>query len=53
MARKMVRVRVKMKFEQVAQVPTMREWLEHTQQAKPVPTKRSAAEIIRELRNER
>jgi plasmid stability protein len=33
--------------------PTMREWLESTRQAKPIPTKRSAAQIIRELRDAR
>jgi len=30
----------------------MREWLQHTQQAKPIRGKRSAAEILRELREE-
>ena len=31
--------------------PTMREWLESTRQAKPIPTKRSAAQIVRQLRD--
>ena len=37
----------------VAERPTMREWLERTQQAKPIPTKQTARQIIRELRDER
>jgi hypothetical protein len=31
--------------------PTMREWLERTRQAKPIPTKRSAAQVVRALRD--
>ena len=33
--------------------PTLREWLRRTQQAKPIRTGRSAAEVIRELRDSR
>ncbi len=33
--------------------PTMGEWLKRTQEAKPISTKRSAAQIVRELREER
>jgi plasmid stability protein len=42
---------IKRELEQTAQRPTMREWLERTQQAKPIRTKRSAAQVIRELRD--
>jgi plasmid stability protein len=42
---------IKKELESSAQRPTMREWLESTRQAKPIPTKRSAAHIIRELRD--
>lgn len=44
---------IKRELERVAERPTMREWLERTQQTRPVLTKRSAAEVIRELRDER
>ncbi len=33
--------------------PTMRDWLEKTLEAKPIIGKKSAAEIIRELRDSR
>ena len=42
---------IKRELEHSAERPTMREWLESTRQAKPIPTKRSAAQIIRELRD--
>ena len=42
---------IKLELERSAEQPTMREWLERTRQAKPIPTKRSAAQIIRELRD--
>ena len=42
---------IKKELESSAERPTMREWLESTRQAKPIPTKRSAAQIIRELRD--
>ena len=42
---------IKKELERSAEQPTMREWLESTRQAKPIPTKRSAAQIIRELRD--
>jgi plasmid stability protein len=42
---------IKQELERSAEQPTMREWLESTRQAKPIPTKRSAAQIIRELRD--
>ena len=44
---------IKRELERVAERPTMQEWLERTQRAKPIPTKRSAAQVIRELRDER
>jgi plasmid stability protein len=44
---------IKKELERVAERPTMREWLEGTQQAKAIPMKRRAAQIIREMRDER
>lgn len=44
---------IRKELERSAERPTMREWLESTRQAKPIPTKRSAAQIIRELRDGR
>jgi plasmid stability protein len=44
---------IKKELESSAERPTMREWLERTRQAKPIPTKRSAAQIIRALRDAR
>jgi plasmid stability protein len=44
---------IKRELERVAERPTMQEWLDRTQQAKPIPTRRSAAQVIRELRDER
>jgi hypothetical protein len=37
----------------MAERPTMQEWLERTRQAKPIPSRKSAAQIVRELRDER
>jgi plasmid stability protein len=42
---------IKQELEHSAERPTMREWLETTRQAKAIPSKRSAAQIIRELRD--
>jgi plasmid stability protein len=42
---------IKQELQHSAERPTMREWLEKTRQAKPIPSKRSAAQIIRELRD--
>jgi len=42
---------IKKELESSAERPTMREWLERTRQAKPIPTKRSAAQIIRAMRD--
>jgi plasmid stability protein len=44
---------IKRELERVAERPTMQEWLERTRQAKPVRAGRSAAQLIRELRDER
>ena len=44
---------IKRELERAAERPTMREWLERTLQSKPVPAKRSAAQVIRELRDSR
>ncbi|MBZ5626985.1 MAG: hypothetical protein LAQ69_51170 [Acidobacteriia bacterium] len=42
---------IKKELERAAERPTMREWLEHTQQTKPIRAKQSAAEVVRELRD--
>jgi len=44
---------IKRELERAAERPTMREWLERAQQAKPIPSKSSAAQVIRELRDAR
>ena len=44
---------IKRELERVAERPTMQEWLQRTEQAKPIPTKQTAARVIRELRNQR
>jgi plasmid stability protein len=44
---------IKRELERTAERPTMREWLELAQRAKPIPAKRSAAQIVRELRDAR
>jgi plasmid stability protein len=44
---------IKRELEHVAGRPTLQEWLERTRQAKPIPSRKSAAQIIRELRDER
>ena len=44
---------IKRELERAVERPTMREWLERTQQTKPIPAKRSAAQVVRELRDSR
>lgn len=44
---------LKRELERTAERPTMREWLELTQRARPIPAKRSAAQVVRELRDAR
>ena len=42
---------IKRELELVVERPTMREWLERTEQAKPISTKRNAAQVLRGLRD--
>ena len=44
---------IKRELEHSVQRPTMREWLQSTAQLKPIRRKRSAAQVIRELREAR
>jgi plasmid stability protein len=44
---------IKRELEQISERPTMREWLDLTQKMKPIPSKRTGAEIVRELRDAR
>lgn len=44
---------IKRELEHAAARPSMREWLDATRRLPPVRSKRSAAEIIRELREAR
>jgi len=44
---------IKRELERVVERPTMQEWLERTREAKPIPSRRTAAQVIRELRDER
>ena len=44
---------LKRELEHSVERPTMREWLERAQRAKPIGAKRSAAQVIRELRDAR
>lgn len=44
---------IKRELERTAERPSVQEWLERTQQAKPISSKLSPAEAIRELRNSR
>jgi plasmid stability protein len=42
---------IKRELGHSAERPTMREWLDRTAQNKPIPSPRTAAQIIRELRD--
>ena len=42
---------IKRELERSAERPSMLEWLDRTRHAKPIVTKRSAAQIVRELRD--
>ena len=42
---------IKRELKRTAEKPAMQEWLERTRQAKPIRGKRSAAQIVRELRD--
>jgi plasmid stability protein len=44
---------LKRELARVADRPTMQEWLERTQQGKPIRAKQSPAHVIRELRDSR
>lgn len=44
---------IKRELERAAQRPTMQEWLERTAQAKPISGRKTAAQVVRELRDER
>ncbi len=44
---------LKKELERAAERPSMREWLESARLAKPISGKRSAAQIVRELRDAR
>lgn len=44
---------IKRELERAAERPSLREWLEETQNLKPFPAKKSAAQVIRQLRDER
>lgn len=42
---------LKRELKRAAERSTMREWLELTRRAKPIRTKRTAAQVVRELRD--
>lgn len=44
---------IKQELERTAKRPSMREWLERTEQAKPISSRLSPAQVIRELRDSR
>ncbi|HZT33917.1 MAG TPA: hypothetical protein VFA33_28765 [Bryobacteraceae bacterium] len=42
---------IKQELERTVERPTMREWLANTEGVKPISTKRSAAQVVRKLRD--
>lgn len=44
---------IKRELERIVERPTMRDWLERTGQVRPIPHKRSAAQVVRESRDAR
>lgn len=44
---------IKRELARAAERPSMLEWLERTRRAKPLQAKRSAAQVVRELRDSR
>jgi predicted HicB family RNase H-like nuclease len=44
---------VKRELERTAERPSLHEWLDRAQQAKPLVAKRSPAQVVRELRDSR
>ena len=44
---------IKRELQRITERPSMQEWLERAQEVKSIPAKRSAAQVIRELRDAR
>ena len=44
---------IKREFQRTAERPSMYEWLDRTQQVKPISTRTSPAQVIRDLRESR
>jgi hypothetical protein len=44
---------IKRGLDRTVERPSMREWLESSSQARPIPAKRSAAQIVRRMRGRR
>jgi plasmid stability protein len=44
---------IKQELKRSAERPSLQEWLEQTRTAKPISSKRSPAQVIRELRDSR
>jgi len=44
---------IKRELERTAERPSMQEWLDSTQQTKPILARRSPAKVVRELRDRR
>jgi len=44
---------IKRELHRTTERPSMQEWLDRTQQVRPISTKRSAAEAVRNLRDAR
>jgi hypothetical protein len=44
---------IKKELERAAERSTVREWLELTERARPIPAKRRAAQVVRGLRDSR
>lgn len=44
---------IKRELAHAAERPSLKEWLERTREARPIPSRRSAAQIVRELRDAR
>jgi hypothetical protein len=44
---------IKRELKHIAERPTMRDWLDVVQKMKPIPSKRSGAQIVREMRDAR
>ncbi|HPT29109.1 MAG TPA: hypothetical protein PLZ95_22010 [Bryobacteraceae bacterium] len=44
---------LKSELDRIVERPTMREWLDQTRRVKPIESDRSAAEVVRELRDSR